>query len=99
MPDLTSHQRKFLRALAHDLPPVVLVGKRGVTDELVRSAAEALEAQELVKVKFNDFKETKAELLDEIARRANADVVGIIGHIGTLYKWQPEAEKRQIELP
>ncbi|MBI1320052.1 MAG: ribosome assembly RNA-binding protein YhbY [Candidatus Hydrogenedens sp.] len=99
MPDLTSQQRKFLRALGHALQPVVLVGKRAVSDELVRSAADALEAQELVKVKFNEFKETKAELLAEIARRTNADVVGIIGNVGLLYKWQPEAEKRQIELP
>jgi len=96
---LTPQQRKILKALAHDLQPMVLVGKRGMSDELVRSVSEALEAHELVKVKFNEFKDEKRAMLDEIARRTNADVVGIIGHIGTLYKWQAEDEKRQIELP
>lgn len=96
---LNSGQRKYLRGIAHHLEPVVLVGKHGVTDALVRSTSEALEAQELIKVRFNDFKEEKKALTDEIARRAGADVVGMVGHVATLYKRQQDPDKRLIELP
>jgi RNA-binding protein len=96
---LTSGQRKMLRSLAHHLEPVVLVGKQGVTDTLVRSASEALEAHELVKVRFNEFKDEKQALAEEIARRTGAEVVGIVGHVATLYKRQQDPDKRLIDLP
>lgn len=95
---LTSAQRKQLRALAHHLEPIVLVGKQGASDALVRSAADALDAHELVKLKFNEHKDGKRALLDEIALRTGAEVVGIVGHVATLYKWQADDTKRKINL-
>lgn len=99
MDTLTSSQRRYLRALAHHLDPVVLVGKQGLTDMLVRAAAEALDVHELIKVRFNDFKEEKRDLTEEIARRTGAQIVGAIGHVFILYRRQPEEEKRKIDLP
>ncbi|MFM1918955.1 MAG: hypothetical protein RLZZ303_589 [Candidatus Hydrogenedentota bacterium] len=96
---LTSAQRKQLRTLAHHLEPIVLVGKQGVSDALVRSAADALDAHELVKLKFNEHKDEKRTLLDEIALRTGAEVVGLVGHVATLYKWQADDTKRKINLP
>ncbi len=99
MPTLTSVQRKFLRSLAHHLDPVVLVGKQGISDMLVKAVVAALEAHELVKVRFNEFKEEKRALTDEIARRTGCEVVGMIGHVAILYRPHPDQEKRKIELP
>jgi len=97
--ELTSAQRKFLRASAHHLDPVVLIGKQGVTDSLVRSAADALEAHELVKVRFNEFKDDKQELIRDIAFRTNSQLAGMIGHVAILFRYQEDPEKRKIELP
>lgn len=97
--ELSSTQRKFLRSEAHHIDPVVLIGKQGVTDALVRSIAEALEAQELIKVKFNEHKDTKNEMTQEIAFRTNSQIVGVIGHTSILYRFQEDPEKRRIELP
>jgi len=95
---LTSAQRKQLRSLAHNLDAVIIIGKQGVTDSLVRAIAEALEAHELIKVRFNEFKDDKKELIEEISFRTNCQVVGTIGHVATLFKYQEDEEKRKIEI-
>lgn len=99
MPPLTSNQRKFLRGLAHHLEPLVLVGKKGITDSFIRSVAEALDDHELIKLKFNERKDEKKELMAEIIRRTGAESVGLVGHVATIYKWQSDDQKRKIELP
>jgi RNA-binding protein len=99
MVTLTSQQRKHLRGLAHHLDPLILVGKQGCTHALVRAAGEALEDHELVKVKFNDFKDEKRALTEELVRRTGSVLVGTIGHVAILYREQPDPEKRKIELP
>lgn len=96
---LTSSQRKFLRGEAHHLDPLVLIGKHGVTDALISAANAALEAHELIKVKFNDFKEQRAALVRDIETRTNSELCGLIGNVGILYRQHPEAEKRKIDLP
>lgn len=99
MNELTSSQRKYLRSLAHHLEPLILVGKQGLTDMLVRATGEALDDHELIKVRFNDHKDEKRAISEEMARRTGAHVVGSIGHVFLLYRRQPDKEKRKIELP
>ena len=99
MNPLSSAQRKHLRSQAHHLDPAVMVGKQGLTDAVVASVAEALEAHELIKVRFNEFKKQKKELAAEIARRTGAQIAGIIGHVLILYRQHPDEEKRRIALP
>lgn len=99
MNPLTSAQRKFLRSLAHHLDPVVYVGKQGVTDMVIQATDEALAAQELIKVRFIEFKKEKKALSDTIAQRAGAQIAGIIGHVAILYRPHPDEEKQKIELP
>lgn len=98
MATLNSSQRKQLRAMAHHLDPVILVGKQGVSDMLVRATSEALENHELVKVKFNEFKGEKKTLIEQIAHRTAADLVGMVGNVAILYRRQPDDEKRKINL-
>ena len=99
MKTLTSSQRKFLRSRAHHLDPLILVGKQGVTDSLVRATSEALDDHELIKVRFNEFKDEKKELAEQIAFRTASQIVGMIGHVAIMYRWQSDDEKRKIELP
>jgi len=99
MSELTSTQRKYLRQVGHHLDPVVIIGKQGVTDMLVRAVTQTLEAHELVKVRFNEFKDQKRALAEEIEQRTGSHIVGMIGHVALFYKQQPDDEKRKIELP
>ncbi len=99
MPELNSSQRRHLMRIAHHLDPQVIVGKQGVTDTLVRSVAESLEAHELIKLKFNEFKDDKQPHVDAIVRRTGAQHVATRGHVVTLYRQHPEPQRRKIELP
>ena len=98
MRPLKGSERKQLRKLAHHLEPVVFVGKSGVTDTVIEAADQALEAHELIKVKFIEFKREKKELTAEIERRTGSAVAGIVGHVVILYREQEDEEKRKILL-
>jgi len=99
MQTLTTAQRKFLRSQAHHLDPVVRIGKHGLTDEVVRATAQALDAHELIKIRFQDYKSEKRALVDDLARRTGSGLAGIIGHTAILFRQHPEEERRKIVLP
>ena len=101
MEKLKGFQKKYLRGLAHSLKPVVLIGQKGLTDELIKSADQALDRHELIKVKFNEFKEKdqKAAITEEICKRTKAELAGTIGHITILYREQKDPDKKKIILP
>jgi len=99
MIELTSSQRKYLRKLGHHIDPVIIIGKQGVTDMLVRAVSEALEHHELVKIRFNEFKDEKRAMTAEIERRTGCHVAGMIGHVALLYKEHHDEDKRKIVFP
>jgi RNA-binding protein len=98
---MNSRQRKYLRGLAHGLKPVVFVGQKGLTATLSSAVHEALEAHELIKVKFVEFKEKdlKAAITARIEADSEAVLVGLIGHTAIFYRAQRDPQKRRIELP
>jgi RNA-binding protein len=98
---LTSHQNKYLRSLAHGLKPLVLVGKNGLTAEVIASVDAALEKHELIKLKFIEHKEKeqKNELVDAICRQTRCFRAGMIGHTAILYRQATKAAHRKITLP
>jgi RNA-binding protein len=101
MKKLEGFQRKYLRGLAHSLKPVVLIGQKGLTAEVLQSAKQAFERHELIKVKFHDFKEKeqKAELIKLFEQEIGSEIVGVIGHTAIFYRQQSDPEKRKISLP
>jgi RNA-binding protein len=97
-PALAAAQKRYLRGLAHDLKPVILVGAKGVTDALLAELDLALERHELVKVKVaaEDRDERDAWIAD-LAARSGAALIQRVGHVATLYR--PSSDKSQITLP
>lgn len=99
MPHLTPSQRAYLRREAHDLKPIVQVGKQGVSDNLIASTEQALATRELIKIKFLDFKDQKHELAQELADAVRATLVAIIGNTAIVYREHPDPERRELVLP
>jgi RNA-binding protein len=99
MQQLTNAQRAYLRRLAHDIRPIVQIGKGGVTDNVRLSVDRALSGQELIKIKFLDFQDQKQELTDDLVEFTGSALIGIVGNIATLYRQQPDPDRRKIELP
>ena len=99
MHELTNTQRQYLRRLAHDLKPVVQIGKQGLTEQALASIDRTIEARQLIKIKFLDFQDQKQELSETIAEQLNSILVGVVGNVAILYREQPDPEKRKVELP
>ena len=96
---LKGSDRKYLRGLAHRLKPVVYVGKTGLTPSVLAAIDEALEHHELIKIRFQGFKDQKREFAETIAQDSRSEVVGTVGHIVIFYRQQPDPEKREIRIP
>jgi RNA-binding protein len=99
MKKLTGAQRKWLRGQAHPLKPIVRIGKQGWTGGVLAEVEAALDVHELIKVHFTAPREEKEEMARTIGEATGADPVGLIGHVITLYRQNPDSEKRVIELP
>jgi len=89
---MTPAERKQLKARAHNLDPVVMIGAKGLTDEVVREVALALKAHELIKVRApameRDERDTAFKALCE---HTGAEPVQHIGKIFVLYRKRDEA--------
>ena len=101
MEKLKGYQRQYLKCLAHAMKPLVLIGAGGLSPTVVAALKEALDRHELIKVKFNDFKEKeeKRNIAAVIEQTTGAEMVGMVGHIAIFYRRQPDADKRRVEVP
>lgn len=87
---MTSKQRAFLKKEAHDLEPIVRIGKDGLSDNIVQSLLDAINSRELIKVKvlqnLEADKDETRELAEELSKKSGAELVGVIGKILIFYK-------------
>ena len=97
--EITKVQRKYLRRLANPLKPTVMLGRQGLTEQLVSKINQELEAHELIKLRLLEHKDQKDELAQTIVDETGAALVGIIGNVVTLYRPNPELETSTIRLP
>lgn len=98
MIELNSKQRKLLEKAAHDMQPLVIIGGAGLTDGVVGMVDTSLAAHELIKVKFNEYKEEKQELTEEICQKCDATLVRIIGNVAILFRLAEKEEDRKFKL-
>lgn len=84
---LSSKQRAYLRSLANSIDTILMVGKGGLSDQIYKTADEAITARELIKGKVLETCEFSVrEVADTIADEINADVVQVIGTKFVLYR-------------
>lgn len=79
--------KKFLRAKAHSLKPVVITGQHGVTPAVLGEIDLALEHHELIKVRVNAGERLERRaMVERICAETSAELIQTIGHIVTLYR-------------
>ena len=97
--ELTSKQRAQLRGIANTLDTIVIIGKDGITDNLVKQANDALEAREIIKCRvLENSLLTAREACDELSRLTRSEQVQVIGSKFVLYRQHYDKSKRKIEL-
>lgn len=83
--------RQSLKAQAHHLKPVVLLGAKGLTESVVAETEIALNAHELIKVKINGAeKEDRIAMSQSLCEQLNAQLVQMIGAIAIIYRKKKE---------
>ena len=96
---LPAKRRSELRAEAHKLTPVVIIGDKGLTDEVVAEIDRSLKAHELIKVRaFSDDRKARGEWLEAICGRLEAHPVQQIGKVFVLYRENPKEAKPKVKL-
>lgn len=94
-------QRRHLKSLGHHLEPVVLLGKQGLTDGVIRAVDEAVRTHELVKVRRGqDCPQDRHVLAAELDAALSVEVVQKLGHTVLVYRPRPKDDDRErIRLP
>lgn len=92
MLQLSSIERRDLRAQAHGLNAVVSIAENGLTEGVLKEIDACLRAHGLIKVRvYNDDREERESYLAEICNQLEAAPVQHIGKL--LVVWRPKAEE------
>lgn len=92
---LSKQERLALKARAHHLNPVVMVGQKGLTDAVIQETDAALRAHELIKVRvFGDEREERLAICEALCAAVDAQLVQHIGKLLVLYRKNEEEDKR-----
>lgn len=95
--ELSPEQRKFLKAQAHDLKPVVMIGAQGLTEAVIQEVGRALAAHELIKIRvLGDDRDARTAYFDALCAKLGAAPVQHIGKLLLIYR---PADKPKISLP
>jgi RNA-binding protein len=91
MVPLTNAQIRDFKARAQRLKAMLKIGKDGISPQFLTALDDALSHHELVKVKFDDFKDRKKELSPQLAEKSGSHLVTRVGNVVVLYRPKPEA--------
>ena len=95
---LTIAQRRELKAQAHALNPVVMIGKSGLSATVIGELDRGLASHELIKIKVQvDDRLARNALFEEICEKLSAAPVQHIGKIFVIYRPKPEETGKKIE--
>ena len=97
--ELTSKQRAYLRGEAQTIDPIVMIGKDGLTENVTAALDEALTHHELVKVKFQQYKEDVKEIAFRCAELTSSVLVATTAFTAVFYRMKEKSEERIYSLP
>ena len=95
---LTKNQIKTLRGLCHSLKPIIMIGQKGLTTEVLDELEIAINHHELVKIKIAlDDRDARKEMIKDICDQSQSENVQVIGKTVSVYR--RNEKKPVIELP
>ena len=83
-------EKKKLKALAHALKPVVIIGQAGLTAAVLKEINVALDVHELIKVKIRAERDDRQTIATQICTETLAEQLQSIGQIAVLYRKNPK---------
>jgi RNA-binding protein len=87
---VNSADKKKLRAEAHTLNPVVMIGQSGFTVAVLAEIEQALSSHELIKVKIRAERDERKVISEKICTDTGAELIQTIGQIAVIYRMNPD---------
>ena len=95
---LTNNQKKYLRSIAHDLKPFVMIGQHGLSESVIAEIDSTMLKHELIKIKLRvEDRDEKQKIIEKILAFSRAEIVQVIG--GVLVIYRPFEDNPDIILP
>ena len=95
---LTNNQKKYLRSLANDLKPFVMIGQHGLSESVIAEIESTMLKHELIKIKLRvSNRDEKQGIINKIIKFSEAELVQVIGGIIVIYR--PFEDNPDIILP
>ena len=89
MSQLTNAEIRALKARGQLLDPALKIGKDGLSPQFIAALDQMLNHHDLIKVKFDHFKEQKRELAPQLAEKSGSTLVMQVGNVVLLYRPKP----------
>jgi len=86
---VNSADKKKLRAQAHGLKPVIMIGQAGLTAAVLAEIELALDSHELIKVRIRAEREDRKQITEKICTDTGAALIQTIGQIAVIYRLNP----------
>ena len=97
--DISSQERSALRAAAHPLRPVVLIGDRGLTESVLKEIDLNLKAHQLIKVRVaGDDREARSTMLQTICDTLDCATVHHLGKTLIIYRPNPDSQNSVLPV-
>jgi RNA-binding protein len=82
--------KKKLKAQAHGLKPVIIVGQAGLTDAVLAEIEIALNTHELIKIKIRAERDDRKQISEKICVSTGAELIQSIGQVTVIYRLNPK---------
>ncbi len=86
---MNAANKKKLRAEAHTLKPVVMIGQSGLTSGVLAELDQALNIHELLKVRIRAERDERKLITEKICTDSGAELIQSIGQIAVIYRLNP----------
>jgi len=86
---VNSARKKQLKAQAHSLKPVIIVGQSGLTESVLKEIEITLDTHELIKIKIRAEKEVRNQIRDQVIANTHSELIQTIGQIIVIYRKKP----------
>ena len=86
---MNSADKKRLRAEAHSLKPVIMIGQSGLTAAVLAEIELALNSHELIKIRIRAERDNRKQIGEKIISDTDAEFIQAIGQIIVIYRLNP----------
>lgn len=94
---LNEEQKKKLKTMAQSIKPMIQIGKQGITEATLENIDIKLDDHELIKIKYNEHKEERIQLTQQIAEQTSSEIINKIGNTAVLYRRSRIPNRRKIK--